>query len=450
MEPPGSELHYYTRLASLRQFSLACTLAAVPLLAHDIPRDVTVQAYLRPSGSSLQLILRAPLSAMRDIEFPQRGPGYLDFERADPSLENAARLWLMNAFDVYAGGVRLSQPRVLQVRASLDSNQAFASFEEALRTVESPKHTNDVNLPWNQAMLDVRFDFDIPPGTSRFAVEPRFGRLGQNVLTIFRFVPAPGVVRAYEFRADPGLLELDPSWTQAALRFVRLGFEHILEGYDHLLFLLCLVIPFRRFLSLIPVVTAFTAAHSATLIASAYGMGPGALWFAPAVETAIAASIVYMAFENIVREKGVEHRWIVAFVFGLIHGFGFSFALRESLQFAGSHLLTSLLAFNLGVELGQILVLLIAIPILDWLFRRVVAERLGTILLSACIAHTAWHWSAERWTALVQYRFEWPALDAAFWALFLRWSAILLLLAGALWWIHNAIEQRRRAVSSQD
>src|SRR6516165_1023834 len=101
---------------------------------------------------------------------------------------------------------------------------------------------------------------------------------------------------------------------------------------------------------------------------------------------------------------------MIAFAFGLVHGFGFSFALRETLQFAGSHLLTSLLSFNVGVELGQLLVLVAMIPALELLFRRVVAERMGTIILSALVAHTGWHWMLERWDRLRQYRFEWPEL----------------------------------------
>ena len=84
----------------------------------------------------------------------------------------------------------------------------------------------------------------------------------------------------------------------------------------------------------------------------------------------------------------------------MIHGFGFSFLLRERLQFAGEHLVTSLLAFNVGVEIGQLAVLLVAIPALGLLFRYVVAERMGTILLSALVAHTAWHWALDRGTAL--------------------------------------------------
>ena len=81
---------------------------------------------------------------------------------------------------------------------------------------------------------------------------------------------------------------------------MKLGFCHILDGTDHLLFLFCLVIPFRRFRSLVAVVTAFTVAHSITLIASAYNLAPDALWFPPLIETLIATSIVYMALENIV------------------------------------------------------------------------------------------------------------------------------------------------------
>src|SRR4029078_3437064 len=80
------------------------------------------------------------------------------------------------------------------------------------------------------------------------------------------------------------------------------------------------------------------------------------------------------------------------------------------LQFAGSHLATSLLSFNVGVELGQVFVLLLTVPVLSWLFRRVPA-RGGTIVLSAIVAHTAWHWMTERGTTLLEYRFQWPALD---------------------------------------
>src|SRR4029077_9613787 len=125
----------------------------------------------------------------------------------------------------------------------------------------------------------------IQSNRSRFSIQPRWSQLGLRSLTVLRFLPPGGAVRAFEFDADPGLVRLDPRWHQTALRFVRLGFVHILDGTDHLLFLLCLVIPFRRMRSLIVVVTSFTVAHSITLIASAYGLAPDSLWFPPLVET---------------------------------------------------------------------------------------------------------------------------------------------------------------------
>jgi hypothetical protein len=236
----------------------------------------------------------------------------------------------------------------------------------------------------------------------------------------------------YTYTGNPGIVRLDPRWHHAALHFVRLGFDHILGGLDHLLFVLCLVIPFRRFRPLLVVVTSFTVAHSITLIASALGLAPGALWFPPLVETLIALSIVYMAFENIVGAR-LERRWLFAFGFGLVHGFGFSFLLRDSLQFAGSHLITSLVAFNVGVELGQIVVLLVVIPALTLLFRYVVAERIGTILLSALVAHSAWHWLTARAGELMQYDFRWPAFDAAFAAAAIRMIMLALIAGAALW-----------------
>ena len=131
----------------------------------------------------------------------------------------------------------------------------------------------------------------------------------------------------------------------------------------------------------------------------------------------------------------LQRRWLITFGFGLVHGFGFSFALRRTLQFAGSHLLTSLLSFNVGVELGQLLVLVVLIPALDLLFKYVVAERTGTIILSALVTHTAWHWMTERWAVLRQYRFEWPVLDLAFWASAMRWAMVAVIVLGIAWLI---------------
>ncbi len=420
---------------------LAASLFLLPFRAraHDIPNDVTIQMFVKPEGAHLHLLVRVPLKAMRDISFPERGPGYLDLTRASNLLPGAARLWIAGFFEMYEGDTLLPNPSVVATRISLPSDFSFTSYEQALAHLTGPPLHDSTDVYWNQTMLDVLFDSPIQSDLSRFSIQPRFARLGLRVITVLRFLPPGGAVRAFEFDGDPGIVRLDPRWHQAALRFVDLGFLHILDGTDHLLFLFCLVIPFRRVRALIPVITAFTVAHSITLIASAYNFAPDFLWFPPLIETLIAASIVYMALENIAGAGTLQRRWMIAFGFGLVHGFGFSFALRQSLQFAGSHLLASLLSFNIGVELGQLLVLILLIPVLQLFFRYAVAERMGTIILSALVAHTGWHWMLDRGARLRQFRFEWPALDAALLAMLMRWLILFVILLGMLWLFRNAL-----------
>ena len=404
---------------------------AVPSSAHEIPNDATMHLFVKPEGQRLQLLVRAPLAVMRDVQFATRPNGTVDVSQIDFPLRNAAKLWVSSNLQVYEGDTPLSEPSIVSVRPAILSDRSIGSYEAFMAHLHAPLE-DDYTFYWNQGFLDVQFEYAIQSDRSKFSIQPEFARLSHRTLTVVRFMPPDSPVRAFEILGDPGLVRLDPRWHQAALQFVRLGFEHILDGIDHLLFLFCLVIPVRRIRQLLLIVTSFTVAHSITLIASAYNLAPGSMWFPPLVETLIAMSIVYMALENIVGSK-LQRRWIITFAFGLIHGFGFSFALRQSLQFAGSHLATSLVAFNVGVELGQLLVLAIAVPALVLLFRYVVAERVGTILMSALIAHTAWHWMLDRWSALRQYSFTVPAMDADFVLTALRVATIALILVGIVW-----------------
>ena len=419
--------------------------------AHDIPADITIQSFLKPEGQTLHLLLRVPLKAMRDVEFPRRGPGYLDLDQVDQYLRDGTEQWITNFTEIDENDTRLPKPKIVDARVSLESDKSFASYETALAHVTGPRLPNNIDLYWDQGMLDVLLDYPIQSDRSDFSIHPAFERLGLRVVTVLRFMPPTGVVRAFEFLGDPGLVRLDPRWHQAALRFVHLGFSHILEGTDHLLFLFCLIIPFRQFRALVAIVTSFTVAHSITLIASAFNLGPDALWFPPLIETLIAVSILYMALENIVGSH-TGRRWMITFAFGLVHGFGFSFALRQTLQFAGSYLLTSLLSFNLGVELGQLLVLLLLLPALELLFRKVVAERMGTIILSAIIAHTAWHWMVQRFETLRQFQFVWPVFDAAFMLWVVRWMMVIVVLAGLLWLVTtlNTKTQRHKDTKARE
>ena len=428
----GSWLSRALGLALLAVILLAVTTR---LLAHEIPTDVVIQTYLKPEADGVTLLLRAPLEAMRDVDFPQRGPGYINIEETEPFLRDAAEIWLANFIKLYGDGDLLGQWEIEAVRLELPSDRSFADFDRAYANVTSPPLSADTELYRDQALLDVVIRYMTDGRVTELAVEPEFGRLGLRTTTVLNFLPGEGIQRVFEFSGSPGLVPLDPRWHQAFFRFIRLGVDHILAGIDHILFVLCLIIPFRRVRPLIVIVTSFTVAHSITLCAAAFGLAPKVLWFPPLIETLIALSIVYMAFENIVGSRW-DRRWVIAFGFGLVHGFGFSFALSETLQFAGGHLLTSLLAFNIGVEIGQLMIIALAVPVLNFLFRKAIAERAGTIILSALLAHSGWHWMSDRVTDLSAFSFSWPALDAAFAASVMRWLMLLLIVALAVWLLY--------------
>lgn len=405
--------------------------------AHDIPSQARLHVFVRPENNRLELLVRAPMQAMQEIEFPTRGPGYLEVSRADQALRDAAKVWLIDLIDVFENGVRLPAPEILAARVTLPSDQSFNSFKSALAHVNGPKLADDLDLYWAQQLIDVLLVYPIQSERSAFAVAPRLEAFATNISSVWRFMPPGGEVRAFELGPEPGLVHLDPGPGQAAWSFLKLGFWHILEGTDHLLFLLCLVVPFRRLKPLIVLVTAFTVAHSISLTAAAFGFVPDALWFTPLIETLIAATIVYMALENLVGSN-VHRRWMIAFAFGIVHGFGFSFLLRQSFQFAGEHLLVSLVAFNLGVEIGQVAVLLVLVPALSLLFRHATGERLGIVIVSALVTHIAWHWMMERWDELSQ--FPLPTLDAVFVAGVARTLFAAALLAAAVFVVDRLLK----------
>lgn len=396
--------------------------------AHDAPSSVKVHMHARPDGNALRVLARIPLEAVRDVDFPATPEGYLDVVRTAPRLPGLAKLWVADTLELYENGARAAAPRIVATQISLESDRSFATFDEAAEHLRAPPPRNEDRLFWKQVFFDVELAFPIASPQSAFSLRPNYTNLGERV-DIVLHLPQ----RTLLLSGDPGVFPLAPTMWQAASLFTGMGFRHILDGIDHLLFVLCLVIPIRRLRQLVWVVTSFTVAHSVTLAASALNLAPDALWFPPLVEVAIALSIVYLALANIFNAAG-HGAWRIAFAFGLVHGFGFSFALRESLQFAGDHLVPALLAFNLGVELGQLLVIALMAPALAWLFRRLPDERLGVIVLSALVAHTGWHWMLERAERLGKYALAMPELTAANGAIALRWLFAALLLSGFFHW----------------
>jgi hypothetical protein len=173
--------------------------------------------------------------------------------------------------------------------------------------------------------------------------------------------------------------------------FARLGMEHILGGTDHLLFLAALLLGSRGLRSLLITITAFTAAHSLSLAAATLGWAHvSGAW----IEPAIAASIVWLALENLQSAHPPLRRHLLTFAFGLVHGLAFAEALI-GLDLAGWPLARALLGFNLGVELGQALVVALLAPALAWMARRTLGPRIERTL-SVGIAAMGLLWLMQR------------------------------------------------------
>ena len=388
------------RIAAL--LLLSCCLAP-PLPAHELPQRVAVRMIADLQPAQLELMLRVPLEAMRDVDFPLTPEGYLVLEEAAPALREAAGLWIVDSLTLRDRGEALA-PEAWQARLALPGDRAFASPQAARAHFEDLPLPATTRIYWRQAMLDVRMHYALRAAASPGALtlDVALRDLGETTRVELLLVGEGGDEHVLSFDGDARGLALQPAWTGVLGEFLVEGVVHILGGIDHLLFLVCLVLPLRRLWPLVKAVTAFTVAHSITLCAAALGWVPGALWFPSLVESIIAASIVFLAAENALRSE-FRWRWVTAFAFGLAHGFGFASALGDALQFARGQQLVALAAFNLGVELGQLAVLALLLPLFALLLRRVHSERTAIIVISLVVAHTGWHWMSERLDTLSGY-----------------------------------------------
>src|SRR6476620_960624 len=249
---------------------LAIGLLAMPqwTAAHDIPADSTVRMFVKPEGKRLHVLVRVQMASINDIDWPLRRPtGYLDLARVEPFLRDASTQWISDYLDVFEGGTKLAYPTLTSVRLSAEGDVSFTTYGDALAHVTGPVIAEDMTLLPTQGALDAFFDYTIQSDQSRFSLHPRFDRFGLRVLTILQFLPPNGSIRAFEYEGgDPGLVRLDPEWHQTAQKFAGMGFRYLINGIASLLFLLCLVVPFRKVRELVATVGAFAAAHSITFI----------------------------------------------------------------------------------------------------------------------------------------------------------------------------------------
>lgn len=390
-------------------------LFTMPTSAHEFKLDALINSFVKIDGNHAHVVVRAPLYLFKAVTFPVR-KGEIDVPNAGAALERATAAVAQDIV-LFEDGRALT-PVQSRSRLALPSDKSFESYDEAVGHVATAVAA-DTQIYIDQGYVDTHLTYRVASPHAVFSLRSNAAReLGDYLKVSVRFEPYEGNSRALIITSQSGTVDLNPTWYGAALGFVELGMMHILTGFDHLLFLLCLVIPLRGLRQIFAIITTFTIAHSFTLIGAAFGLSPTGLWFPPFVETMIAASIVYMALENIMGSD-IERRILVTGLFGLVHGFGFSYGLQESLQYAGSHLVVSLFAFNVGIELGQVLALALMMPLLLVVRRYVLRGRVGMIILSALVAQTAWTWMLERGELL--WKQSWPRpgvtdlATAAFW-----------------------------------
>jgi hydrogenase/urease accessory protein HupE len=237
---------------------------------------------------------------------------------------------------------------------------------------------------------------DLPSGHRQFVIisDERGSTITKKLLKAQDFVleiPAGGPV---EPTSTP-LAAAPPPDFPTAWEFIKLGVEHIWTGYDHLLFLFALLVVCRSFRSIVAIISCFTVAHSLTLaLATLNVVNLPSRW----VEAAIAASIVFVGAENLWRGgEEPRGRWALTFAFGLIHGFGFASVLRDLGVGSGSQGIgMPLFTFNLGVELGQIAIAAVVLPIVWQLRKREWFARRGVALFSLLVACAGLYWLIER------------------------------------------------------
>ena len=329
---------------------------------------------------------------------------YLDAEAFRNAPEGLAAI--LAAGLVLETGGDVLEADIGRVRAWPAANQAsFARLDEAESALAGPAYPEEFEATYvGDTVVDAELTYPTAGRAVRYSLRSTLdpGLPGQDDtanLILDHAASPPLIFRVRGLMARP--VEVSHSALEAAWTFVREGVRHILEGTDHVLFVLCLVLGAATLGALVWRVTGFTIGHSVTLTLGFFGYVPAGAWFIPLVETGIALSIVYAAAVSL---TAVGHRlttWVTALL-GLLHGLGFSFVLSEILNLESPNLWQSLLAFNVGIEVGQLMIVLAIWPLLMLVAKRfpkrIAAVRWAVALPCILVATI---WTGERAVQLV-------------------------------------------------
>lgn len=329
---------------------------------------------------------------------------YLDAETFGDAPEGLAAI-LADGLVLQAGaevlGAELGRIRAYPARMQAP----FARLDEAEAALEGPTYPENFDVTYvGDTVVDAELIY--PTGgrvdryTLRSTLDPGLPEQDETANLILDHATAPPLVfRVRGLMARP--VEVSRSALKAAWTFVVEGVRHVLEGLDHVLFVSCLVLGAATPGVLAWRVTGFTIGHSVTLTLGFFGYVPQGAWFIPLVETGIALSILYAAMVALT-SVGQRMTTLVTALLGMLHGLGFSFVLRDILNLQSPNLWQSLLAFNAGIEVGQLLIVLALWPVLHFVATRSPkrVDLMRWVVALPCIL-LATIWTGERTVQLV-------------------------------------------------
>ncbi|MGI9379966.1 MAG: HupE/UreJ family protein [Methyloligellaceae bacterium] len=279
----------------------------------------------------------------------------------------------------------------------------FGTLAAAKESFQSPTASADLTNSYRGALVfDLILFYPMSDSNDRFEYYSSFQgeKSGQTIINDHG--PSGMTVYAYTDRLTQPIL-INPSLTRTAITFVTAGWSHILSGIDHILYLLMLVVGAAALGRLAIWVTGFTIGHTITLIIGTFGFVPGFAWFFPSVEILIALSIIYTGLAAIYGNRE-SITFLLTVVVGLVHGLGFSTALSDLLETSGPDLMSRLLFFNLGIELGQLVIVGLSFPLLQILRRQSeFIEHYGNRIIVYPVVAIAVFWTVNRFLDLLNF-----------------------------------------------
>jgi hypothetical protein len=396
-----------------------------------------MHAFFRVQGSEAHLLVRVPLDLLHGISWPTNQGEYA-ISDSRPAVNQALDA-LGHALLIWQDGQRLT-PTISSGQLAALGDLSFANPEAAAAHIAQPAEAG-LKVAVDLGYLDAHFTYPIRPAAAVFSMQTRVAEdLQELSKLIVQFVP-DGNNRggAMTISAQSGKVALNPSRGQAALGFVLVGMQHFLANADCLLFVVCLMIPFRRARDFAAPYAAFVLANIISLAGTAFGLAPDSVWFTALAATGSAVLMFFLALGNIFGAH-LRRRRLWTGVFGFLLGFEFAKLLAGRLQFAGEHSQIALWSFALGVDLGALLAIALIFVVLALILRGARAGRIGIIVLSAIVAHTSWHWTIDRLGVLWQA--PWPSMTMAGFYHLTQWIFAALLAVGAYILAAQRMERR--------